>query len=98
MRVEKKNSIFVNYKTVKSYQSYPRLVSQGDLSLNVWCKVETLFHFGGRFLWGKAAFCFINAHFCLLNEAYLSVYLSGFEAFHICPNTWQDLKKIVNLV
>lgn len=41
----------------------------------------------------KAAFCFINADFCLLNEAYLSVYLSGFETFHICPNTWQDLKK-----
>lgn len=62
--------------------------------LNVWCKVETLFHFGDRFLWGKkAAFCFINADFCLLNEAYLSVYLSGFETFHICPNTWQDLKK-----
>lgn len=62
--------------------------------LNVWCKVEkTIFHFGGRLLWGEAAFCFINAHFYLLNEAYLSVYLSGFEAFHICPNTWQDLKK-----
>ena len=45
--------------------------------------------FGGK----KAAFCFINADFCLLNEAYLSVYLSGFETFHICPNTWQDLKK-----